>query len=83
MNLLLIEGLSAVGISLLILGLFVGNQKEKTTADMSSHGLVRDLRLDSDASSMDSSVRSGSYPNSEDTHTFGGKRKNKKTRRKK
>ena len=84
MNVPLIEGLSAVGVSLLILGVFVGTQKEKTTADISSHGLVRDLRSDSNATSLDESVRSSSpYPNSEDTYTFGGKknRKKKKTRK--
>jgi len=83
-NLQLIEGLSVVGISLLILGVFVGTQKEKTTADLSSHEIVKDLgyRTSSDSSNSDSSNYSGPYPDSEDTHTFGGKRKKKNTRKK-
>ena len=87
MSVPLIEGLSAVGISLLILGVFVSTKKEKTSADISSHGLVKDLgyRTSIDSSGSDDSVhsvRSGPYPDSEDTHTFGGKRKKKKKTRK-
>jgi hypothetical protein len=76
----LIEGLSVVGISLLILGVFVSNQKEKSLADISSHGILKDLGYSVHSSDLDNSVHSGPYPNSEDTHTFGGKRK-KKTRK--
>jgi hypothetical protein len=81
MNVQLIEGLSAVGVSLLILGIFVGTYKENTTSDMSNHGLIKDLGY-STHSSFDDSVRSRF--SSEDTYTFGGKRKNKnnKTRKK-
>uniref|UniRef100_A0A6C0B910 Uncharacterized protein n=1 Tax=viral metagenome TaxID=1070528 RepID=A0A6C0B910_9ZZZZ len=39
----LIEGLYVVGISLLIIGVFVSNQKEKLPADLSNHGRVKDL----------------------------------------
>jgi hypothetical protein len=77
MNLQLIEGLSVVGISLLILGVFTSTQKEKSTADISSHGMVKDLGYRTSTDSLDDSVRSGSYANSEDTYTFGGKKKNK------
>jgi hypothetical protein len=77
----LIEGLAVVGVSLLILGIFVGTQKEKSTSDMSVRDLMKDLGYRSfDSSSSVRSVRSGPYPDSEDTHTFGGKRK-KKTRK--
>ena len=80
MNIQLIEGVSVVGISLLILGVFVSIQKEKSLTDISSHGLIKDLGYRNSSSSSSNSVRSGSYPNSEDTFTFGGK-PNKKTRK--
>lgn len=71
MNKPLIEGLSAVGISLLILAVFIGSQKNKGFTDMSSHALTRDLGFNiSDSTHSDDTFYSRESQR-------GGKRKNK------